>query len=351
MRNFQFISVSPKNKEQSKAVLEFCFDCADKFTLTYSRFPMLDVNRFAVKLLYPYYEYGFKTSKWFGYGMEENDPLRVKVYSVCDKTRQLAVENTESIFEPFAAYHKHGLLKDICFFKDGKMLFGTVSDRKLGALFLEDGEMKDIVSELAETKSLNDCDSIYPIFLPKRGENEALDISYVLGEYELLEKSENAKEVLKLCFDYADRFTMTYSQFPMLDVNRFAVKSLYPYYEYGFKTSKWFGYEMEENDPLRVKVYSVCDETRKLAIENTESIFEPFAANEQNQSIEDICFFRNGKLLFGTISHESVCVFYPPDENFKKRMFDLTGIEKWFENDEGIPIKLPEYDGLMSERI
>ena len=59
-------------------------------------------------------------------------------------------------------------------------------------------------------------------------------------------------------------------------------------------------------------------------------------------SMEDLCFFRNGTLLLGTVSHERICIAYPEDGELAQRFQDA--ICGWGEADdlEQEHIMLPE---------
>ena len=58
--------------------------------------------------------------------------------------------------------------------------------------------------------------------------------------------------------------------------------------------------------------------------------------------MEDLCFFRNGTLLLGTVSHERICMAYPEDNELAQRFRDA--ICGWGEADdlEQEHIMLPE---------
>lgn len=44
------------------------------------------------------------------------------------------------------------------------------------------------------------------------------------------------------------------------------------------------------------------------------------AAGGYAQDLEDLCFFRRGTLILGTVSHEHICQTFPPDAAFRTRL-------------------------------
>ena len=83
-----------------------------------------------------------------------------------------------------------------------------------------------------------------------------------------------------------------------------------------YDTRNWYGYLMPRflNDGffLNVSVYRFNNIT-KSKIKNT---FPNIFLRDENHVFlyEDICFFENGKLLLGTVSHAAACTIYPTSE-------------------------------------
>ena len=51
-----------------------------------------------------------------------------------------------------------------------------------------------------------------------------------------------------------------------------------------------------------------------------------------DQNAEDVCFFKNEKLILGTVSHERICLVFPPLDNssFEKEIQNI--LRKSIEN-------------------
>ena len=139
--------------------------------------------------------------------------------------------------------------------------------------------------------------------------------------------------LLDLCFAHADYFSLC-------DENPAEWKTipntvedlLMPYRKKTLKTRQWFGYFSTE-PPLTVSLYQANEETKRilsacysdLFFENQKKV--PKKHVEQIgrdfvhlQRPEDLCFFKDRRIFFGTVSHELICTADCPDEAFETEL-------------------------------
>ncbi len=143
-------------------------------------------------------------------------------------------------------------------------------------------------------------------------------------------KGENFKEFMRICFEEADGFSLskttpsyTNSVEDMLE--KYLIKTI--------KTEKWFAYNGKEK--LTQMIYKTSDEALDVILGCYQDVFFskkkiPKKKYEQvgnrflNPSIlEDICFFKGGKMFLGTLSHEYICAAEPFSDAFEKRIMEF----------------------------
>ncbi|MCI8386877.1 MAG: hypothetical protein HFE63_00220 [Clostridiales bacterium] len=142
-------------------------------------------------------------------------------------------------------------------------------------------------------------------------------------------------DILNLCFDYCDCFSFSIYAVPKCDVT--LQEALEPYVKQKLTVTRWFCYHLFKNYPLDVCTYELNDNTKKLLKEHYKYVFLPLHPGKPGYglpSVEDLCFFKNDKLIFGTVSHESICQAYPPDEEFAKRFLEIDSHLKYMDDDD-----------------
>lgn len=150
-------------------------------------------------------------------------------------------------------------------------------------------------------------------------------------------------EILDLCFQQSEYFSLTLHRLPW-KTNELQVE-LAPYLHSERKTARWFSYGTMEYDPLEIFLYSANYNTKAIVAKYYHGLFlDNLSANtlEWKQGFEDLCFFSNNKLIFGTVSHEAICRVYPPNKDFETRLLSI--YRHWkTEDDDGEQISLSEY--------
>jgi hypothetical protein len=148
--------------------------------------------------------------------------------------------------------------------------------------------------------------------------------------------------LMDICFKYADCFTFSFGTcfndkgvyFSDKDTteNKF-LSSILPFVEKKFTHMSWFGYERtgEPSEWSQEDINGLIDDFNKGMLENfttyicpannaTKKIILEFCSNIRMGCkgigivAENLCFFRNGTLFLGTVSHEEHCFFYPLTE-------------------------------------
>ena len=154
---------------------------------------------------------------------------------------------------------------------------------------------------------------------------------------------EMTQALYDLLFRYADTFSLSRPGYhnqlpdsmkpkktPFRDVLRpYIVKKFHADGWYGWADG-WYGWPESETG---VFLYRCCEETRKILSDHVPTLFIQPAAHRVYGLVypefEDLCFYRKGKMIFGSLSHEYMCTVYPPeDTDFPADSPDLPGTWK-----------------------
>lgn len=134
--------------------------------------------------------------------------------------------------------------------------------------------------------------------------------------------------LLTLFFNCSDCFSLTLSKFHLLKSD--AQIALSPFQIGSFATIDWFCYHTTEENPLTILIYKTDEAAKNILLKYYQNLFlntsdKTDISNRQN--LEDLCFFSNGKLILGTVSHEYICHIYPPSGEIKQRIEAI--YDKW----------------------
>ena len=135
-----------------------------------------------------------------------------------------------------------------------------------------------------------------------------------------------------VCFANSDTFSLSSAPWDGLDDR--LERALKPFLLHQMDTMRWFCYYVPDYNKLHMKIYPLNEQTKQILRTHYLGLFlDDWARKGQdwNPSLENICFFRNGKLLLGTVSHEHICVVYPEDEALAQRFKDA--VPGWEESD------------------
>lgn len=146
---------------------------------------------------------------------------------------------------------------------------------------------------------------------------------------------EMTQTLYDLMFRYADTFSFSRPGYRNRLPDRMNPKKtplrdrLRPYFVKKIHADGWYGWPGEE---VEVFIYRCCGETREILWDLVPELFvQPTTDRFYGlvyPEFEDLCFYRKGKMLLGSLSHEFMCTVYPPeDEIFPADILNTIG--KW----------------------
>lgn len=158
-----------------------------------------------------------------------------------------------------------------------------------------------------------------------------------MDAYKLKGKCENEafRALLYTCCEYGDRFSLCYSDGFPTEMTHPLEAALEPYLIARQKVNHWFGYYNVPGYPavpiLTQHIFPAVPEAVESVARYCKDIY--FTKEREDSRYKsppflysDLCFFRNGRLLLGTVSHEEMAYVYPPDEEF---LIDLLNAGRW----------------------
>lgn len=149
--------------------------------------------------------------------------------------------------------------------------------------------------------------------------------AYEYGHTNLNKKDKCREEtaaLLDLMFRCSDSFSFTitedYKALPLqLHQRKNPLRdALRPYFLQKFNTYTWYGWINRE---LEIFVYRCCPETREILDQYCPYLFIGSVRDKytvmRHPEFEDLCFYKNGRMTLGSLSHEFMCTVYPPEDN------------------------------------
>lgn len=149
--------------------------------------------------------------------------------------------------------------------------------------------------------------------------------------------------ILDLFFEQSDYFSFSNIGIPNTDCSMQKDLEAYVYRE--IHSSHWFRYSTLPDDPITNILYFANSATLTILKKYCNRLFlfdSECTSTSWNQSLENLCFFFNDRLILGTVSHEHICKVFPPDENFKNELFGMYAYWKE-DHDFTEQIKLSDY--------
>ncbi len=115
--------------------------------------------------------------------------------------------------------------------------------------------------------------------------------------------NENFKEFLSYCLSNSTYFSLTFidDNIEVYDLNKFLIKS--------FDTDLWYCYKVFEN-PLHIKLYKSDISLLNPLLEYFSCLFP-----KNTKGIEDICFFKDTDIMFGSVTHENLAQIILSNKN------------------------------------
>lgn len=120
-------------------------------------------------------------------------------------------------------------------------------------------------------------------------------------------KGEKFREFISYCLEQSTYFSLTLHDCNE-DIKNNALAEIDKYSYKSIQTYSWYCYKTFEK-PLSISLYYSTKELVDWFVNFFNSLFE-----FESQGIEDICFFRNKNLLFGSVSHEKIAQLFLSSE-------------------------------------
>ena len=72
-------------------------------------------------------------------------------------------------------------------------------------------------------------------------------------------------------------------------------------------TERWFGQCVPKDQKMEIYIFRFTNESKRILLFNYDSIF--YNGVVWNKP-EDLCFFKESKLISGSLTHENICYVY-----------------------------------------
>ena len=145
---------------------------------------------------------------------------------------------------------------------------------------------------------------------------------------------------LRLCFRYADCFTLTELCLRDTVLKTDLQKELRPFLIRDFEARSWF-ITPKINPPRHIFLYK-ADPVALPVLERYAHSLSGLGYRIPEENLEDICFFSEEKLFFGTLSWDGYCGVYPPTEGFEKELLSIR--DDWQRAEKAVkPLSLRHY--------
>ena len=134
--------------------------------------------------------------------------------------------------------------------------------------------------------------------------------------------AEALQKLFDVCFDNSDTFSLSTAGWARQDST--LERELTPHLLHRLKTTHWFCECTTSANPQHIWIFPLNEQTKNILRTHYRGLFHEDWSKEGQRwisSLEDLCFFRNGKLLLGTLSHEYMCGAYPEDDEALAQRF------------------------------
>ena len=117
--------------------------------------------------------------------------------------------------------------------------------------------------------------------------------------------------MISACFDYADVFSLSQNCWFGVETERSThlFKQLNPFQIKVLDANHWFCHYVPMETAIKVHLFRATSDAKNIILSSYSKLFFDGAAWEEP---ENICFFRNCRLVLGSVSHEKMCYLYDP---------------------------------------
>jgi hypothetical protein len=123
-------------------------------------------------------------------------------------------------------------------------------------------------------------------------------------------QGEDFVKFISTCFCHADTFSLSKNRWPTKNQSGESARILQrlrPYHTRTLHTDTWFSMRVLNWDLLEVYLFEATPDSKNILLDEYDSIFY---ADTYWEKPEDLCFFKNGRLLAGSVTHEQICYVY-----------------------------------------
>lgn len=132
------------------------------------------------------------------------------------------------------------------------------------------------------------------------------------------------QDFLDICFSHADCFTLNEAPWTMAILKDLQLE-LTPFLMQEVRTPKWFGYDYTSRPHAKERthafIYRAESAANEILLQHMPNIF--FREEDVDTpfpTLEDLCFFSDGRLFIGNVSHARMLWAYPPDEEIELQL-------------------------------
>ncbi len=148
-------------------------------------------------------------------------------------------------------------------------------------------------------------------------------------------------EYISVCFDITDTFSLTENGWSTakgsVESER-VLNILAPYHIRTIHTVRWFCQSVPPGYEKEVYLFRATEASKKILLSEYRSIFYD---DSVWMTPEDLCFFKNGKLISGSLSHARICYVYEYEDMFSEKI-TLENTWEVIPHNQNEQINLPE---------
>lgn len=164
-------------------------------------------------------------------------------------------------------------------------------------------------------------------------------------------EGERFNRLINICFNVASYFSLTIAPWTACTKTELE-KKLEPFLVKKLHVHKWFCYDLSSSDRyLDVYIYKAIPSTKDILLKYFVEVLlrEPMNNTmiEGTQTLEYLCVFTEKSFILGTVTHEEMCYFYPPNEKVEREILTL-GSWKYRDYDSSPQI---DFEEILSNLI
>ena len=268
--------------------------------------------------LEPYLVKQIDTNYWL-YCDLGNDLYNIHIYTVNEETKKIISNSYKSLFSKDKYGNVAELPEDLCFFENEKLVLGTISTSGSAYMFETPGISMEYMEALGEWEEV-DFESVKGKWINLDVSNDKKFERIILKvPCDIIEEDKGMKcissnrniegrkfvKLMKYLFKKTDYFSLHRMKCSSVLQTKI-LERLEPYLLKKIDTTHWFHYYVPTCNLLNIQIYEANKKTKKIILNFYKNLF---AHNKDGNIVnvpEDLCFFKNEKLVLGTVSHDRI---------------------------------------------